>query len=180
MADETHRTAIVVAIIGVLGTLSAAVVSNWDKLFGPEISGVVSSADKSSPTGAAQKSVFSEGHLVVHGTWSYDLDLGIQSQDQARADFWWEQKTNVERSLVPLNGALFVIVGIRDFESLQREELPQLSFSSEKIKGDATQFNRLPQGTVIAYRTKQERYGKLVIDSYGYDLAIRWQTFVKK
>jgi hypothetical protein len=35
MAESGHRSAIVIALIGVAGTLGAAVISNWDKLFGP-------------------------------------------------------------------------------------------------------------------------------------------------
>jgi hypothetical protein len=33
MAAENHRTIIVVAIIGLLGTLGGAVITNWDKMF---------------------------------------------------------------------------------------------------------------------------------------------------
>jgi hypothetical protein len=35
MAESGHRGAIVIALIGVAGTLGAAVISNWDKLFAP-------------------------------------------------------------------------------------------------------------------------------------------------
>lgn len=34
MADPNHRIAIVVAVIGVIGTLGAALLANWDKVFG--------------------------------------------------------------------------------------------------------------------------------------------------
>jgi hypothetical protein len=34
MADPHHRIAIVVAVIGVVGTLGAALLANWDKVFG--------------------------------------------------------------------------------------------------------------------------------------------------
>jgi hypothetical protein len=34
MADTNHKVAIVVAVIGVTGTLGAALLANWDKVFG--------------------------------------------------------------------------------------------------------------------------------------------------
>lgn len=34
MADSNHKVAIVVAVIGVTGTLGAALLANWDKIFG--------------------------------------------------------------------------------------------------------------------------------------------------
>jgi hypothetical protein len=33
MADSSHRVAIAVAVIGVMGTLGAALIANWDKIF---------------------------------------------------------------------------------------------------------------------------------------------------
>ena len=35
MADSSHRVTIAVAIIGVMGTLGAALIANWDKVFPP-------------------------------------------------------------------------------------------------------------------------------------------------
>jgi hypothetical protein len=46
MAESGHRGAIVVALIGVAGTLGAAVITNWDKLFAP--------ASRSEPAGEAR------------------------------------------------------------------------------------------------------------------------------
>ena len=34
MADSNHKVAIIVAVIGVTGTLGAALLANWDKVFG--------------------------------------------------------------------------------------------------------------------------------------------------
>ena len=36
MADSTSRTQITVAVIGLLGVLTASVIGNWDKIFGPK------------------------------------------------------------------------------------------------------------------------------------------------
>lgn len=176
------------AIIG--GFLAIATASSspwwWDKLFPSRTSETTvppptvplqPAVSKPGFEASALQKPFSQGSLVVHGTWNYDLDLGIQTEDPSRADFWWEQKTNVERSLVPKNGATFLVIGIRDFDSFGYTELTQLNFSAEVIRGDATAYNRVPQGTVVAYRTKQGRLGKFRIENYGYDLTIQWVTF---
>ncbi|WP_373548111.1 hypothetical protein [Haliscomenobacter sp.] len=44
-------------------------------------------------------------NLTVRGTWSCDLD--IASEAQAGADFFWNQRTSVLRSLDPIGGARF-------------------------------------------------------------------------
>lgn len=123
---------------------------------------------------------YSSGQLVIRGTWLYDLDLGTQTDDRSRADIWWEQKTKTERSLVPMNGASFAVVGKRDFASLGREVLNQLAYSGNPIQADEVGRNLIPSGTVVAFRTKQGRYGKLMVNSYGYDLSIRWETLPEK
>lgn len=46
-------------------------------------------------------------NLVIRGTWSCDLDEGIESNTSA--DFWWQQETSRERYLTPKNGAKFVV-----------------------------------------------------------------------
>ncbi len=55
MEKETRSTTIVVAVIGLVATLGAAVVANWDKLFGPRVpSGAVTPGPSggSSPSGS--------------------------------------------------------------------------------------------------------------------------------
>jgi len=37
MPESSHRVTIVVAVIGVIGTLGAAIIGNWDKLFPPDV-----------------------------------------------------------------------------------------------------------------------------------------------
>jgi uncharacterized protein YecT (DUF1311 family) len=38
MADQNRRIAIIVAVIGLAGTVAASVLSNWDKIFGAPVS----------------------------------------------------------------------------------------------------------------------------------------------
>jgi hypothetical protein len=56
--------------------------------------------------------VFSKGDkLVVRGTWSCDLDAGVEGDPAAPAkdDFWWEQVDQAVRRLVFRNGAVFAV-----------------------------------------------------------------------
>lgn len=126
-------------------------------------------------TAHAQRRVHSKGELVVRGTWKYDLDLGVQTN--AGADLFWEQATDVKRSLVPLNGASFFVVGIRDFESVTLRDLERFPYSSARINGSDLPSNQIPRGTVVAYKTNEGRLGKFVVDEYGYNLKIHWITF---
>ncbi len=55
--------------------------------------------------------VLSSGkHLLIRGTFTYDLDHGAQTGPGAPAsDFWWEQETSKIRYIVAMNGATFAI-----------------------------------------------------------------------
>lgn len=54
----------------------------------------------------ANGNIFSKGDdLNIRGTFSCDLDLG--KEIQTSSDFWWQQVTNIERYLIPQNGAIF-------------------------------------------------------------------------
>jgi hypothetical protein len=127
------------------------------------------------PSNGQGRAVHSSGRLTIRGTWSCDLDSGAETS--AGADFWWEQDTNVRRYLVPKNGAGFFVVGIRDFESVKYADLERFQYSSQKIDASNQTYNQIPQRTVVAYKTNEGRFGKLIVDEYGYNLTIRWMTF---
>jgi len=76
-------------------------------------------------------SVYSEGdNLVIHGTCSCDLDLGVESSTSS--DFWWEQVTAVERYLVPENGARFAVYGAAPPSAPSPSGLPTLSLNIDR------------------------------------------------
>lgn len=53
--------------------------------------------------------VYSAGTgLEIRGTWSCDLDLGVETSTDR--DFFWSQQTSTERYLIPQNGAVFWMV----------------------------------------------------------------------
>lgn len=118
----------------------------------------------------------SDDSYTVRGTYSVDLDLGIQANGRIDSDFWWQQKTKTERSIVPKNGAKFCVIGQSSKIRLNPSELSKLSFSSEEIRADENHSNKIPNGTQIAYITKQGRYGIMKVLNYGYNLEIGFQT----
>lgn len=176
--DSSARTQIMVAIIGVAGVIAAAVISNWSSIFrGPASTQPVAG---SSSTHAEKEPapVFSNGQLMVRGTWHCDLDAGAETA--SKGDFWWREDSTVKRYLTPESGAVFYVMGVRDFDSLTFAELERLPYSDKTIDGsDVTTENDIPKGTVVAYRSKEGRLGKFVVDSYGRNLTIRWMTYQK-
>ncbi len=177
--DSGARIQILVAVIGVLGVIAAAVISNWNNFFhkpAPPQKTVVSASTHEEKK--AERAIFSSGELMVRGTWHCDLDAGAET-DHA-ADFWWQEETSVKRSLTPEDGAEFYVIGVRNFNSLQFTELEHFTYSAAAIDGsDVKEENDIPKGAVVAYRTKQSRLGKLEIESYGHNLTIRWVTYEK-
>jgi hypothetical protein len=129
------------------------------------------------PAGPTVPATFSQGQLTVRGTGTFNLDVGAAGQ--LPADFFWEQRTPVKRFLVPRNGAAFRVVGQGDLESVSYADLQGYTLSREPIDGSEGRENQLPRGTVVAYRTKQGRLGKLRIMQYGYDLVIHWRTYAE-
>lgn len=143
------------------------------------IIGLFGSCDDDTNPTSPDPTVYSSGQLVIRGTWTCDLDLGIEGGSGSNTDFWWQQVNNTERYIVPRNNATFSVLGIRDFDSITYSELTRLSYSSEKINGSNAAYNRIPQGAVVAYITNEGRYGKFRVDIYGYNLSISWVTYSK-
>lgn len=180
--DSSARIQITVAVIGLLGVIATAVISNWNTIFpkpAPTQPVPVSSASSSSAPSdkKTERKVYSSGQLVVRGTWRCDLDVG--AVDKKTGDFWWQVDSEVKRFLAPENGAVFFVMGARDFDSLKFAELEHLQYSSERIAAHDESNNDLPKGTVVAYKTSQGRLGKFLVVDYGDDLTIRWITYQK-
>jgi hypothetical protein len=192
--DSSTRVQITVALIGLLGVIAAALISNWNHIFprgAPAQTASVAPATKSgsaaakrierppqgtgSPEQGSEHRVHSNGHMVIRATYLYDLDSG--AEQELGADFWWEHQTMEKWFLTPENGAAFYVVGAVEFESVKWSEMERFPYSTEKINATHGPMNRIPSGTVVAYRTHTGRLGKLIVDEYGSDLNIRWRTF---
>ncbi len=192
--DSSSRVQITVALIGLLGVVATALISNWNNIFPKRSPAPTPSIASSTTSGSAaakrierppqgpeppkqdsEHPVHSNGHMVIRATYRYDLDSGVE-QD-AGADFWWEHQTMKTWFLTPENGAAFYVVGEVKFESVKWSDMERFPYSTEKIDATEGPSNRIPAGTVVAYRTHKGRLGKLIVDDYGSNLTIRWRTF---
>lgn len=55
-------------------------------------------------------SIYNSGeNFVVQGTWSVDLDEGLLGGFNNDVDFFWNQQTDIERKILPMNDALFAV-----------------------------------------------------------------------
>jgi len=122
--------------------------------------------------------IYSTGMITVRGTFSCDLDLGKETGSwDPPTDFFWEQTTDVERYIDPMNGAKFYVVGNVNFDSITHSTLKTYSYSADKINGSNDASNKIPTGTVVAAITDEGRYSKFKIEVYGYDLIIKFVTY---
>src|SRR5580704_11891828 len=174
--DSSNRVQILIALIGLAGVIATALTSNWNNIFPKKPTlPVVTPSTGSGGTKKSERPVHSSGRLVVRGTYSYDLDAGAETN--AGADFQWEQQSKVQRSITPANGASFYVVGAKEFESIRWSDMEHFPYSPAKIDGSSNASNRIPPGTVVAYKTNEGRLGKFIVDEYGYNLTIRWRTY---
>lgn len=129
------------------------------------------------PSGSA----ISTGNVTLQGTYLFDFDTGTHSgmgePITPPYDVWWEQETDTERKLVPVNGAQIVRLGAVNYNTISYAELLDLAYASTPINGDVGAGNQLTNGTVFAVRTADGNYAKAQVLSYGYDMEIRWTTY---
>jgi len=121
--------------------------------------------------------VMSSGTVVLKGTFTFDLETGIQGGVSANADIWWDQMTTVARQMVPQNGAGILNLGAVDFASLSASGLQKLPYGSTPIPGSNDATNKLVNGDVFAVRTNAGNFAKVHVVSYGYDMTIDWVTY---
>jgi hypothetical protein len=123
-----------------------------------------------------EAAVLTQNEDVLKGTWTFDLDSGVEGPATG-ADIWWEQVDNTTRFLVPIGGATISQLGKPNFDAVSRETLRAAAFSSNPINGSNNGANQLTPGSVIAVRTGAGHYSKVKINSYGYNLDINWVTY---
>jgi hypothetical protein len=127
------------------------------------------------PHRAAAAGPAQAGSGVLRGTYCFDFDRGIEATGWANADVWWEQKTAIERQLVPLNGAALASLGIVDYDALTLADLVRLTFAASPIIANAQGTNFLVAGATFAVETRTGRFVKVKVVDYGYNLSLRWQ-----
>jgi hypothetical protein len=137
-----------------------------------EYSGKLSALNLFSPA-----TVVSWGTATLNGTFTFDLDTGVQGGPAANADIWWDQETAVLRQMVPQNGARILNLGVTNFGALTANNLEFLPYSSTPIPGNNDPSNKLVAGDVFAVRTTNGNFAKILVTSYGYNLGIEWVTY---
>lgn len=100
------------------------------------------------------------GQTVIPGTGTWDIETN-KTGDVMIADVWWEQQSEKEQFLTPLNGAGITLIGQKAFEKISRQDLAALKYSDKKIA-----YDRLAPGTVVALRTRGGNIAKLKVIKY--------------
>ncbi len=121
--------------------------------------------------------VVSSGSILLKGTWTFDLETGVQGGLGSDFDIWWEQITDTKRQMVPRNNARIVNLGLVNFNTLTADSLQKQTYSTTPIPGNNDASNKLVPGDVFAVLTAQGNYAKVKVLSYGYNLNIQWVTY---
>lgn len=121
-------------------------------------------------------SIQSRGTTALKGTWTFDLDSGVQGPASG-SDMWWRQVNTVTRYLVPQSGAMIANMGKVNFDAVSRQTLMVQAYTTTPIDGSINSSNKLTPGTVVAFKTNAGRYAKMLVNTYGYNLGITWVTY---
>ena len=122
-------------------------------------------------------SIVSQGTALLKGTFTFDLETGVEGGPSANVDIWWDQQTTVLRQMVPKNSAKILNLGVVDFNSITASGLQHLTYSTTPIPGNDNATNKLVPGDVFAVLTNKGNYSKVKVITYGYNLEIQWVTY---
>jgi hypothetical protein len=160
-------------VTGLGGAIGCDFRTSLNQLIFVEYSGKLSTLDLfPTPTVVA-----SFPSTVLKGTFTFDLDTGVQGGAAANVDIWWDQKTTVLREMAVMNSAKIVNLGAVDFNSLTAPALQALSYGTTPIDGNNDATNKLVNGDVFAVKTTLGNYAKVKVLNYGYDITIQWVTY---
>jgi hypothetical protein len=159
---------------GLNGAIGSQYRSETNQLFFVEYaSGKISRLDLIRPSATTVKS----GTTTLKGTWTFNLDTGVQGGTGGGQDIWWEQQTSVKRRMTPRNGSGIALVGKVSYGSVTPAVLQGLPYGPTPINGNNNASNQLVNGTVFAVRTTAGNYAKVQVLQYGYNMKIRWTTY---
>lgn len=117
--------------------------------------------------------------ILLKGTWTLDLETGVQGSSPG-SDLWWEQIDTVKRRMVPRNSARIAYVGVMtpaQFAAFGTDDLQALDYGTTPIVGDNNAANKLVNGAVFAVRTTAGNYAKLRVTAYGYNIKLSVVTY---
>ena len=90
--------------------------------------------------------VVSQGTATLKGTWTFDLDAGVEGGPGPNVDIWWDQQTTVLRQMVPQNSAKIINLGVVDFNTITANGLQNLTYVTTPIPGNDNATNKLVAG----------------------------------
>ena len=122
-------------------------------------------------------STVSQGTATLKGTYTFDLDTGVQGGSNSSGDIWWDQQTALLRQMAVVGGAKIVNLGPVDFDTLTSAGLQTLSYANTAIIGNDNATNKLVNGDVFAVLTNAGNYAKVKVLVYAYDIQIQWATY---
>ena len=159
---------------GLQGAVGSHYRGDTNQLFFVEYAaGKISLFDLIRPPAATVKS----GTATLKGTWSLNLETGVQAGLDPGQDIWWEQQTRVKRQMTPINGCGIVLLGTVNYGQVTPEVLQGLSYGSASINGSNNAANQLNDGAVFAVRTTERNYAKVQVIQHGYNIKLRWKTY---
>ena len=63
-----------------------------------------------------------------------------------------------------------------DFAAIDADDIAQAAVDGDSISGDDGD-NQLAPGTIVLCHTSSGRFTKFLVESWGYDLGLRWATY---
>jgi hypothetical protein len=121
--------------------------------------------------------VQSKTNFVLKGTFTLNLDTGVEGGTPATSDIQWNQETDILRNMLPLNKAKILNLGAVNYASITAANLQGLPYSTTPIVGNNNSTNLLTANDVFAVLTNKGNYAKVQVVTYGYDITINWETY---
>ena len=78
--------------------------------------------------------VVNSGTIVLKGTFTFDLDTGVEGGVGPGNDIWWDQQTTVLRQMVPQSTARIINIGVVDFNAVTAATLQSLTYTATPIR----------------------------------------------
>ena len=64
-----------------------------------------------------------------------------------------------------------------DYDGIDLTEILLAEFTAEAIHAWNDESNEMPEGSIVFFRTNEERYGKFQLLTHGMTLVLRWTTY---
>jgi TIR domain len=110
-----------------------------------------------------------QSKLIIRYPYSYDLDAGVPyrtGESNADVDFIWEHPTSMDFEIRPDLGK-FNLLGKVNFDEIDLPYLQKLQYSKASINSDL-----LIKGAVVAVITKENRFGKFIVETADLEPSI--------